>query len=161
MFSFSQSGQDPALPRAGKCPSVSHSHPSRGCTSRPGCLQETRAASPRYKPSRYPAPRRMNPPPPPHHLLPLPDVAPVPARAQQRSPVGWRCRRWEGAGLIGSRQWRRSRGSSSSERSVVSVQKRQRISVFLPVPAVGYLSFNVCRMMMCRVWKSEGCFTNF
>ncbi len=81
MFSFSRSGQDPALPQAGKCPSVSHSHPSRGCVYRPRCLQETRAASPRYKPSRYPAPRRMNPPP--RHLLPLPAVTPVPARTQR------------------------------------------------------------------------------
>lgn len=113
MFSFSQSDRDRALHPAGKCLSVSH--PSRGCVCGP---QESRAASPRYKPSRYPAPQRKNPLP--RHLLPLPAVTPESTRTHQWSPnpVG---RRWEGAGLIGSCRWLRIRGSSSSEKSDVSV----------------------------------------
>lgn len=77
-FSFFQSVQDPALPPAEKCPSVSHSHPSRGCVYHLRCLQETQAVSPHYKRSRYP--RKMNLLP--RHLLSLPAMTLVPAQTR-------------------------------------------------------------------------------
>lgn len=132
MFSFSQSGQDPTLPLAVKCPSLSRSHPSRGCVYRP---RETWDESPRYTPSRYPAPRRMNPPPPPR-LRPLRAMTSVLALARPWSLnlVGWGSRGWEGQGLIDSCLWLRTRGSSGSGKSEGSERRRKR----------GKICVNVC-----------------
>lgn len=130
MFSFFQSGQDPALPPAGKCPSLSHSHPSRGCDCRPRCRQETQAASPCYRPNRCQALHRTNPLLPPRRLLPLSAATPAPARTQLwiLNQVGRRSRRKAAEGLTGSRRWLRIRGSSSSEKSEVSEEtKRKKI----------------------------------
>lgn len=130
MFSFAQSGQGPALPPAGKCLSVSRSHPSRGLVYHPWHFPGTRAASPRCRPSRYPAPRRTSLLP--RRLSPRPAAPPLPARAQQWSLnlVGWR---WRRPGQTGCHQRPRSRGSSSSETSEASVwrKKNRRINVWL------------------------------
>lgn len=71
--------------------------------------------------SRYPDPRMMNPPP--LHLVPLHTATPVPAWAGL-NPVAWRSRKWEGVGLIDSCQWLRIPGSSSADKSEVSVERR-------------------------------------
>lgn len=126
MFSFSQSGQDPTRPQAGKCPSVSHDRPSRECDCH---SQGTGAGSPRCTPSHYPDPRMRNPPPPPplpRHLAPHRAVTPDPARIRRWNLTGWSSRKWGRAGLIGCRRWMRIPGSSSSEKSEVSAQRRKK-----------------------------------
>lgn len=151
MFSFSQSGQDPTRPQAGKCPSVSHDRPSRECDCH---SQGTGAGSPRCTQSHYPDPRMRNPPPPPlpRHLAPHRAVTPDPARVKRWNLTGWSSRKWGRAGLIGCRRWMRIPGSSSSEKSEVSAQRRKKrgnvglylslridLIVILPPPTGGRL----------------------
>lgn len=83
-FNSFRSGRGPALRPAGKCPSVSHSHPSRGCICRPLGLYGTRAWSPCYMLSRYPAPRRRSPLP--RRPAPLPAEPPIRGQTRQWSP---------------------------------------------------------------------------
>lgn len=128
MFSFSQSGQDPTLPQAGKYPSVPRARPSRGCDCH---SQGTGAGSPRYKPNHCPDPRMKNPPPPPRHLAPRRAVTPVPAQARCRNLTGWRSEKWERAGWTGCRRRMKTPGSSSSERSEVSAQRREKMGEML------------------------------
>lgn len=122
MFSFSQSGQGPTRPQAGKCPSVSHDRPSRECDCH---SQGTGAGSPRCTPSHYPDPRMRNPPPP-LHLAPYRAVTPDPARVRRWNLTGWSSWKWRQAGLIGCRRWMRIPGSSSSEKSEASAQRRKK-----------------------------------